>query len=71
MAENLIIIFLYLGSADSGISVESTVIHPKEYDVVAEIIDTEAKYVEDLHKVIQVRITHTYQIHFFRNSLTV
>ncbi|KAK9700646.1 RhoGEF domain [Popillia japonica] len=41
------------GSADSGISVESTVIHPKEYDVVAEIIDTEAKYVEDLHKVIQ------------------
>lgn len=42
------------GSADSGISVEPAAIHPKEYDVVAEIIDTEAKYVDDLHKVIQV-----------------
>lgn len=48
------ILFFITGSADSGISVEPSAIHPKEYDVVAEIIDTEAKYVEDLQKVIQV-----------------
>ncbi|GJQ67732.1 hypothetical protein Trydic_g16546 [Trypoxylus dichotomus] len=41
------------GSADSGISVEPAAINPKEYDVITEIIETEAKYVEDLYKVIQ------------------
>ncbi|XP_022915912.2 uncharacterized protein [Onthophagus taurus] len=42
------------GSADSGIAEDpSTNFNRKEHDVVAEIIDTETKYVEDLHKVIQ------------------